>query len=258
MMNCLEQNSSFEGMLVKYYDMFFLGGGVEQECSYIHSLIKKYSQDEVSTLADIGCGTGYHSWFFTNYYEKIMGMDISEDMILYAKSNRNKEKLEFICSDIRNYQGNEQFDSAVALSHVIGYQLNNESVEKMLVNIASLLTKNKIFLFNFYHEPALYLNGLKSMMKKVQSEHTKITRFSNASINSMENVLELEYHYIIENEDENLKQVNIKEKMRYFTKKELEYYLNNAGFKVLDCLGHRTNSTLSERDWNGIIIAKKR
>lgn len=79
--------SSFEGELVEYYDMFFLKNDVSGEVQYIKRLAEEFTdskRDKVKLL-DVGCGTGAHAYEFGRYFDNVLGVDISKDMIAYAK-----------------------------------------------------------------------------------------------------------------------------------------------------------------------------
>lgn len=117
--------------------------------------------------------------------------------------------------------------------YVIGYQLDSLDVEKMLLGLNGNLREN---------------NG------------TKITRFSNATPDTMENELLLDYYYIIENcEQKAPVAIEIHEKMRYFTLKEISYYLEKAGFKILKAFDWNFlgsgEGILWLNSWNAGIVA---
>ena len=46
---------------------------------------KIFSHKKVTNMLDIGCGTGRHAEFFSDYAGSITAMDPSKDMINYAK-----------------------------------------------------------------------------------------------------------------------------------------------------------------------------
>lgn len=250
--------SSFEGELVKYYDLFFLQRGVSAEVDYIEEMINKYAyENKHGDLIDIGGGTGAHAFEFSKYYENVLLLDISEDMVNYAKAFHAGENINHVCCDIGSFSYGKKFNVATALSHVIGYQLDNFSVEKMLISTNHILDKDGLFFFNFYNEPALFDGRLRSRVQKVSSNDVEITRFSNAMITAGENCLVLDYYYIIEQLHAEPLSIEIHEKMRYFTKMELEYYLNKNGFEVIRFMNYMSEDELTSDVWNAGVLAKK-
>lgn len=49
---------------------------------------------------DIGCGGGKYSFAMAPYFEKVIGTDISEQMINYAEERKNDEKTQIRFSDV--------------------------------------------------------------------------------------------------------------------------------------------------------------
>ena len=52
------------------------------------------------TVIDLGCGVGYGDSFLSEYCEKIIGIDISDKAIKYAKSHYQTKNITYICADI--------------------------------------------------------------------------------------------------------------------------------------------------------------
>lgn len=255
--------SSFEGELVEYYDLFFLNNDVSGEVQYIKSIVEEFKDNkgEDVKLLDVGCGTGAHAYEFGRYFDNVLGVDISKDMIAFAKEKHVGEKINYEVQDIRQLRLQNKYDIVTALSHVIGYQLENMDVENMLLSIQRAMSDGGIFIFNFYNEPEILNGSLKPRTQTIENESLKITRFSNATPDTMENELLLDYYYIIQNYNMQPTAIEIHEKMRYFTLKEICYYLDKCGFKLLKafdwdyCGKARISSGLTS--WNAGIAAKK-
>lgn len=252
--------SSFEGGIVNYYDLFF-GGNFEKEFDYVKKIINWADRSALSQkkgeCLDVGCGTGALAQMFSPFFDKITAVDISSDMLAYAQKCHLADNIHYMHEDIRDFNTESRNDMAIALAHVIGYQLDNNSVEKMLININKSLKTNGIFLFNFYNEPAFFQGKLEARHKKVQKDSTVISRLSNASVCAEDNVLLLDYYYIIEESDILSDCFEIHEKMRYFTVKEMEYYLSKTGFEIVKIFNYGTQNMLSSKEWNAGMIVRK-
>ena len=76
-------------------------------------------------LLDMGCGTGWTSWIFAKRGYDVTGVDISEDMIHYARLNAERYGLDnarFIAGDYENTELESEFDCAVfydSLHHAV-------------------------------------------------------------------------------------------------------------------------------------------
>lgn len=253
--------SSFEGILAKYYDDFFWEENrIVEETMYLNKLIRNYCDS--SCMADVGCGTGIMDYELSKYGYDIIGLDISPDMIREAEKrvqySEEQHKLKFIVGNICDnpiccYA--HKVDVIISMSHVVGYQHTNQSLHDFFRNINKSLVIGGLFIFNFYHAPALY-NNLIPKEKTIRTKNTTIDRYSFCKMNQLENVLMLNYKYII-TEPEDISVINIQEKMRYFTLLELEYYLTCNGFDIVNTYTYLTDKALTEQDWNGCIVVRK-
>lgn len=251
--------NSFTGKNVEYYDMYFLPKEkLKNECKYVMNICTSYLPN-FDNLIDVGCGTGAHAQLFSENFKNVYGIDISDDMIKYAREKHSEENVQFFCLDIRNIERKIAEDCSLVLSlaHVIGYQLDNISVKKFLLGINRILKDGGIFLFNFYYQPALYLNNLEPRSIKIEGKKETITRISNACLSPNENCINLDYYYIVENESNVLHSYEVHEKMRFFSYLEMEYFLFENGFEVLDSFEYNTSKGLSSKTWNVGILAKK-
>jgi len=253
----IQQNNSFSGEMVKYYDTFFdVNNKAYEQVDYMKNILKDEWND-IKTILDIGCGTGKHVEILAKEGKEVVGIDLSKDMINYAINTRAKAVATYsvknICVD---YMPDSKYDLAYAMSHVIGYQLDNKSLQNMIHNVYKSLNIGGIFFFNFYHESGLYLGGLNSKRVEIDKATINIKRFSNAKICAMENTLNLEYDYLIDDRIENkLIEISIQEKMRYFSYLELKHYLEEEGFEVKNVCKFGTKNPLEAYDWNGCIVA---
>ena len=85
----------------------------------------------------------------------------------------------------------------------------------------------------------------------------KISRISNAEINYLENCLDLDYYYIVNNDSVN-QFYEIHEKMRFFSICEIKYFLEKCGLEALHFFSYGKNEKLVPQEWNAGCIALKK
>lgn len=249
--------SSFEGDITQYYEKFFYSGK-EQYIKDVISYVSDLSEGiDGKDILDVGCGTGVFDEYFAREGARVMAIDISPDMIDYAKHNHKNNAVAYQTHDICSSSINKRYDIAVAMSHVVGYQLENSQLRAFFDNISKSLKKGGLFLFNFYNEPAILMEKLTPQFREVCTEGIRITRISNAVPECMENVLHMDYRYIIEGREEAPFDIKIEEKMRYYSLMELENYLYNAGFRLKSANKFLMKEELQYNEWNGFIVAEK-
>lgn len=83
---------------------------VQNLCASI--LIKEINTNSLSSILDIGCGTGNYTKLLTSKFPqaKIKAVDISAEMIKIAKEKIGERKVEFIVADAENLNLEKEFD----------------------------------------------------------------------------------------------------------------------------------------------------
>jgi SAM-dependent methyltransferase len=131
----------------KYYDSLHCDKDYEKECE----LIYKYSKNYVNLL-DIGCGTGQHSLNLHDKFERITGVDLSEDMINVAKEkvlNRKINNVEF--KVINTDEIEEKFDTIISMFNVVNHIDSLSQLIDFFKNISFLLNQNGVFIFDCWN-----------------------------------------------------------------------------------------------------------
>ncbi len=104
----------------------------------------KFFVDNVSendTVLDIGCGNGALSYDIATKAKKIVGIDLNEKNISFAKENYSKKNIKYICGDALKDVPNEKFD-VIIMSNVLEHIENRvEFLEQMREQTAKFLIR---------------------------------------------------------------------------------------------------------------------
>jgi len=82
------------------------------------------------TVLDVGCGSGFFSWYFNSIGCKVTSIDFASERIKFAKNNINN--VNFILGDFMKYKFKNKFDivfAAATLMHINDYK---KALEKMI------------------------------------------------------------------------------------------------------------------------------
>lgn len=244
----------------EYYDLFYQDKGYKKETGYVDSLIRRYCGKHNKTLLDVGCGTGGHAIWFVKKGYKVFGIDRSREMIALAKGKFSQDnRAEFSIQDACSFSSRRKFDIAVSLFHVMSYLTANEVFVESLVNIHNHLKKGGLFIFDFWHGPAVLTQRPEKRMKRASDEFTAIKRCASPKINLNQNTVDIDYTNTVTSKNNGLTKV-IRERhtMRYFFLPELYLMLGIAGFKVVKILKWMSfKEGVSEGSWSGVVIARK-
>lgn len=239
-----------------YYDKIYKEKDYEKEAIFIKNVIKKYSQLKVEDILSLGCGTASHDIILAKNGFKILGVDMSKKMIEIAEQKAKKERVDirFKIADIMNFNISAKFDFAMAMFNIAGYMTENDKMEKMLKNVSKSLKNNALFVFDCWYGPAVLKDRPSDRVKEFDYNGKKITRKTSQKLDIEKSIIDIDFEL-----SENGKTIaKENHKMRFWFFKELEYFLNKNGFKLLKiCNFLDLNSKISEDNWNIFVIAKK-
>jgi 2-polyprenyl-3-methyl-5-hydroxy-6-metoxy-1,4-benzoquinol methylase len=242
-----------------YYDIFYKDKNYNKECIYINDMLKAFSNKKINSILDIGCGTGEHSLNLTNAGYKLTGIDLSEAMINIAreKSKVKKKDIDFHVSSMQDINFTNHWDAVICMFCAINYLIGANTIKKTLRNIHDHLNKDGLLLFD-------YRNGIPSLssysptrVKWAKLGNKKILRISENSIDKIKQLFYTKYTLIIFGESEPAQICYDEHIMQYFFPLEIENYLTDSGFEIVDTHPFLKRNTIpSENDWNILIVAK--
>lgn len=130
-----------------YYHILYKDRNDLEAQQFIRNITQFLPLPENALLLDLPCGKGRHSVFLNSLGYKVIGADLSENSIQFAKKFENST-LKFIIQDMRE-PFDLQYDAVFNLFTSFGYF--EEDSEDMLVlkNIKNCLKENGFFVFDF-------------------------------------------------------------------------------------------------------------
>ena len=92
---------------------------------------------------DIGCGAGQATKIISTKFKKVVGIDLSSELINLAKQKHSNDNINYIVEDILNFNDQEHYD--FVYSHTMMHHMSN--YESALIHIKNLVKKGgKIFI----------------------------------------------------------------------------------------------------------------
>lgn len=242
-----------------FYDRLYDDKDYETECDFIEQIFETYGTKEIASILDLGCGTGSHTIIFAEKGYDVTGVDQSETMldIAQAKASAKNKDIKFRQQDIRHLDLSREFDAAVAMFAVMGYQTSNKDFEDTLVSVYNHLSSGGLFIFDVWFGPTVLMDKPQERMKTIESPNKKIIRFAHPVLDIIHHTVEVNYT-IFEITDQKITEVSEHHLMRYFFYQEIAYFLEKNGFKLLQInpfmdLEH----SVDESCWNIVVICEK-
>ncbi|WP_290661178.1 bifunctional 2-polyprenyl-6-hydroxyphenol methylase/3-demethylubiquinol 3-O-methyltransferase UbiG [Ignavibacterium sp.] len=131
----------------------------EAEC-HVRFLLSKVSLSYGASILDLACGAGRHSILLAKLGYQVTGVDLSKRLLTEAKLSSEKENLEieFIQSDIREFNTEKKFDLVLNLFTSFGYFENDYENFLVFGKAYSFLKPEGIFVFDYFNKNFLLKN----------------------------------------------------------------------------------------------------
>lgn len=211
---------------------------------------KKILTPEMTTAADIGCGTGSDSIALALNGLKVIGFDHASEMVVKAKRNSEKYGLNILFSVNAaekipvKYFG--KYDIAVSMGNAIA-NVPPEKLDRAFKNIYNLLKPRGVFLMQILSYRMIQKNN-KRLINITKSDNNYFIRFYDIFEDKLNfNILSID--------GDNLKSANLKTTVLYpYSKIFIGKALRKAGFKKFNYYSDMELNKYNERKSKDLII----
>ena len=97
-----------------------------------------------ASVLDVGCGSGFGSYLISQKAEKVVALDYSKAAINFAKKNNQAKNVDFILSNIDDFDYQEKFDVVV----MIEFLEHNVQPKSVLKRITCLLKEEGMMIIS--------------------------------------------------------------------------------------------------------------
>lgn len=202
-----------------------------------------------SPVLDMACGAGRHAIVFAKMGFNVNAVDLSERLISEAKKEAlvNGVKIDFVLSDILEYNPAKHFDLVVNLFTSIGYFEGDEENYAVIKKAYSLVKQEGYFVLDYFNKDFL----LKNIIPTTVFSEDGIRIIQNRSVEGTRIVkkINIEKNGLIE---------EFLESVRLYSKDEILRFISNSGFTIEKLYGdYFGNNYDGETSQRLIIFAKK-
>ena len=241
-------------MLYQYKDY-------QTEAEYILSLLKKH-QPESKKILEFGAGSGIHGRIISKAGFQVSGIEKSCEMIdLGLSSNQGIcENTNFSCTqgDCTSSFLGDDFDTVISLFHVLSYQTSNEKILAMLNNAYRHLKPGGVFIFDYWHAPAVWHIGPTLRVKRVSNQQLSITRIAEPECLREQNIVKVKYQTFVEDlKNKHISEIKETHEMRAFDTEEIKEFASQTGFSLLHSEEWLTSQTPSKDTWGVCTTLQK-
>lgn len=136
----------------KYYDIIFRRD-VSDEVDFVANVYAKYCGKAPSSVVDIACGPGYHARSFARRGFRAIGLDLSPEMIEFARDEAEAEgvRVEWLVADMRDFMLSKPVDLAIASYDSTDCLVRQEDIIHHFVAVSKNLNPSGIYVIELTH-----------------------------------------------------------------------------------------------------------
>jgi SAM-dependent methyltransferase len=200
------------------------------------SLVRSYLHGIKSpSLLDLGCGTGEHLLQLSRYGIRCVGLDNSEEMLAVARK-RSPGKIEFIKSNITDFDYYDDYDMVISLFGSLNYLLDDREIDTVMWNTWRALKPGGIGLFEIWNSYPIDKINSKDMDHVSTTSYGEMTIKRNRGFTRMDfpdkTVVEVNYRYEISSGGSR-EFIEDKHVMRAFSKDEISHFMEENGLSII-------------------------
>jgi SAM-dependent methyltransferase len=251
--------TAFGSVYASVYDSLYGAKHYAAECDLIETLVERYGRKNGTRILDLGCGTGNHGLRLARRGYEVVGVDRSASMIRRARAKavaRRARGIRFRHGDLRTTPLGEQFDVALMMFAVLGFQLTDKDVKAALDAVRRHLPPGGLLIFDIWYGPAVLAQRPSDRVKVVRRKGERIIRITSGELDELQHRCTVRYQLWHLKGKRLAAEARETQTLRYFFEEELRTFLAASGFVLLR-LGAFPNfeDDPSEKSWNVLGVA---
>lgn len=219
----------------RFYDLLYRDKDYEAETEFLIGRLRRWAP-RASNILEVGCGSGRHGLCMSEAGYRVTGIDVSADMVALAcrhaagASAEVRDRLAFKQGDIRSVKLGETYQAATSLFHVVSYLTSDADLHAGFASIRRYLDTGGVFVFDFWHAPAVLAEGPQRREKVVEADGWHIHRRTEPEWEKGHDIVRVNFHVTaIEMATGKVHEFKEEHSMRYFYPDALNAILAEHG-----------------------------
>lgn len=227
-----------------YYHTLYKNRNDEEACTFIKNVTNFIEIPANSKVMDLACGKGRHSITLNQLGFDVVGVDLSDESIAYAKQFEN-ETLKFDVHDMRKIYQENEFDAIFNLFTSFGYFDNDDENALVFEAIKKQLKPNGILVFDYLNAEKIVKNLVPYEEKEIDGILFKLTKTITEK-----NFIKKEIDFYADGQD-----WHFEEYVKVLYKKDFDLMVEKAGFKIKHVFGnYQLGSFFSDTSSDRLIL----
>lgn len=215
----------------------------------VELIVKNLNLKFNSKILDMACGSGRHAIIFAKKEFDVTAVDLSPRLMLEAKENalQNDVKINFVLSDILDFESTERFNLTLNLFTSFGYFDNDEDNFRVISKAYNFLIDGGYFVIDYFNKNYLLTNLIPTTVFSENGLRITQNRFVEGN--------RVRKNITIENDGSSEEYY---ESVRLYSYDEMINFIKKVGFNIFNEFGdYNGNNFNNESSPRLIIVAKK-
>ena len=243
------------------YDLLYDEKDYDGECDLLERIFHEYAKGSITSILDLGCGTGNYALRLAERGYEVCGVDVSEPMLEIArkKGQNAPTSIHFFHSDIASIQFDRQFEAAIMMFAVLGYQHTNEQITRTLKNVRNHLKSEGLLIFDVWYGPAVLSQKPQEKCRVIHSGKDIVIRVTRPELDTFHQFCDVRFKLYHMREGQPVIETDEVHRMKFFFAQELSLVLEFTGFEVIR-IGQFPDFELDPTDssWDMVVVARKK
>lgn len=247
-----KQYSSLAGV----YDLLNADFDYLSYARFIDSVIKENESTKTALVLDLGCGTGKMTFAMRDLGYDMTGIDLSPDMLSYARDFANEIgacDILWLCQNMTEFELYGTVDACISCLDSINYLTRLSDIEKCFSLVHNYLIPNGIFVFDVNSEfrfESVYGNNdyileNDGVLCAWHNEYNKKSRLCKFYLS----IFEMDESGLYERFDE-------VQTEKCYSLKQIKSLLEKTGFEIINVYGDINRKEISESDEKWFFVAR--
>ena len=231
---------NFYNSIAEKYHWFFSSweGIMDYQMKSLVPLLKTYN---VETVLDCACGTGLQSIGLAKAGFKVIGTDLSTNMLSRAKKNASEANvdIEFKQSDFREIRSkvNGLFDSVICMGNSIPHLMSESDIVEALNNVYQCIKQDGVAIFEMRDYDSMLAQKPRFLPMRINEKKDDKSISVLYVFDYLESIVKFNIVYLIEDTSSGEKKMEV-ESVDYnpIKKESFLRLLTESGFKNIEVL----------------------
>jgi SAM-dependent methyltransferase len=247
--------AQFGSTYASAYDSMYAEKDYETECDLLEEAFRRAAaRGPVERVLDLGCGTGNHAIPLARRGYAVSGVDLSGEMLAIARRKAADAGVELDLheGDVRTARVGTEFDAALLMFAVLGYQRTNDDVLAALRTARVHARAGGVLVLDLWYGPGVLNDPPGERTRAIDTPDGPLERKVRGSLDVRRQLCTVEYE--LEGGRGDAHETHV---MRFFFPAEIELFLGLAGFELVSLSPFGTlDGDPGPDDWTATVVAR--